>query len=293
MLTIRVLDWTPVKIQELLRAMVARLSATVFVGEPACHDEAWLEASTKYAEQATITVFVLTTVPTFLRPVLCLVFPSYWAASAWVRQGVEILVPIIEASRNAEKDPDFHKPKDFLQGMIDTANDHDGHPEKLARRALIMGLASIHLTTLAAVHVIHDLCARPEHIEPLREELVQALKQDSGWNKATTARLATMDSFLKESQRLNPPSLRMITTPYCWSLDMANDPSKYLFIALCSNKQSRYQMAKPFLLVPKSVLRRALSQMIQTLFRNKTLTASATTSCASSWARASDINILQ
>ena len=196
--------------------MVARLSATVFVGEPACRDEAWLEASTKYAEQDTITVFILKTVPAFLRPVFCLVLPSYWAASAWVRKGVEILVPIIEARRNAEKeDPDFHQPKGFLQGMIDIANDHDGHPEKLARRALIMGLASIHLTTLAAVHVIYDLCARPEHIEPLREELVQALKQDSGWNKATTARLAKMDSFFKESQRLNPPSLRIITVPYC------------------------------------------------------------------------------
>lgn len=212
------LDWTPIKIQELLLAMVARLSATVFVGKPACHDEAWLEASTKYAEQATITVFILKTMPVFLRPIVSLVLPSYWAASAWVRKGVEILVPIIQARRNAEKTDsstpeDFQRPKDFLQGMIDTANDHDGDSEKLACRALIMGLASIHLTTLAAAHVIYDLCAWPEHIEPLREELVQALKQDGGWDKPTTARLAKMDSFLKESQRLSPPSLRMSTAP--------------------------------------------------------------------------------
>ena len=194
--------------------MVSRLSATVFVGEPACHEDAWLQASTKYAEQATITVFILKTMPVFLRPIVSLVLPSYWAASSWVRKGVEILVPIIQARRNAEKtDPDFHRPKDFLQGMIDSAIDHDGHPEKLARRALIMGLASIHLTTLAAAHVIYDLCARPEYIEPLREELLQALKQDKGWDRPTTARLAKMDSFLRESQRLSPPSLRMITDP--------------------------------------------------------------------------------
>ena len=194
--------------------MVSRLSATVFVGEPACHEDAWLQASTKYAEQATITVFILKTMPVFLRPIVSLVLPSYWAASSWVRRGVEILVPIIQARRHAEKaDPDFHRPKDFLQGMIDSANDHDGHPEKLARRALIMGLASIHLTTLAAAHVIYDLCARPEYIEPLREELLQALKQDKGWDRPTTARLAKMDSFLRESQRLSPPSLRMITDP--------------------------------------------------------------------------------
>ena len=97
--------------------------------------------------------------------------------------------------------------------MINSANDHDGHPKKLARRALIMGLASIHLTTLAAAHVIYDLCARPEYIEPLREELVEALQQDEGWDRPTTARLAKMDSFLRESQRLSPPSLRINTAP--------------------------------------------------------------------------------
>jgi hypothetical protein len=82
MLTKEVLDWTPVKIQEVLLAMVARLLATVLVGEPACHDETWLEASTKYAEQATITVFILKILPVFLRPIVGLVLPSYWAASA-------------------------------------------------------------------------------------------------------------------------------------------------------------------------------------------------------------------
>ena len=148
--------------------MVARLSATVFVGKPACHDDSSLEASTKYAEQATITVFILKTMPVFLRPIVSLVLPSYWAASAWVRKGVGILVPIIKARRNAENtDSDFQRPKDFLQGMIDIANDHDGKPEKLARRALIMGLALIHLTTLAVAHVIYDLCAKPEYFEPL------------------------------------------------------------------------------------------------------------------------------
>ena len=34
-------------------------------------------------------------------------------------------------------DSDFQRPKDFLQGTINTANDHNGDPEKLARRTLI------------------------------------------------------------------------------------------------------------------------------------------------------------
>ena len=208
------LEWTAVTIQELLLAMVARLSATVFVGEPACHDGAWLEASTKQTEQATDIVLIVKSLPVFLRPIISLVLPSYWAVSAWVRKGVEMLVPIIQARRSAEeKDPTFQRPKDFLQEMINIANDYDGHPEKLAHQALIMGLASMHLTTLTGAHVIYDLCARPEHIDPLREELILAFKQDAGWNKPTAVRLAKMDSFPKESQRLSTPSLCKITAP--------------------------------------------------------------------------------
>ncbi|KAL2044708.1 hypothetical protein N7G274_002482 [Stereocaulon virgatum] len=162
---------------------------TVFVGEPACHDEAWLEASTKYAEQATITVSILKTLP--------------------ARKGTEILVPIIQARRSAEeKGPTFQRPKDSLQGMIDIANDHGGHPEKLARRALIMGLASTHLTTLAAAHVVYDLCARPEQIEPLQEELIQALKQVS------FHRIVQREPITLTNGKVIPAGAQICTTSY-------------------------------------------------------------------------------
>ena len=193
----------------MLLGLVARLSATFFVGEPACYDQAWLDASVAYAEQATITVFILKALPVFSRPIVALLLPSYWASLSWARKGVDILVPIIKVRRESEISSSFAKSYDFLQGMIDTANKHDGDPVRLAQRALIMGLASIHLTTMAAAHVIHDLCAMPEYIEPLREEIVDALAEDGGWGKPTTARLVKMDSFLKESQRLSPPSLCM------------------------------------------------------------------------------------
>lgn len=204
------IDWTPVEIHELILNMVSRLSARVFVGEPACRDEAWLEAGSKFSEQSTITVLTLRTMPKFVQPMVALLLPSYWNSMAWVRKGVDILVPIIHSRREAEKnDPDFEKPNDFLQGMIDMANEADGQPAKLARRALIMGLASVHLTTIAAAHAIFDICAAPEYFEPLREELIDALREDEGWGKTTVNKLPKMDSFLRESQRLSPPSLCM------------------------------------------------------------------------------------
>lgn len=100
------------------------------------------------------------------------------------------------------------KHDDFLQWMMEDPNlsSSDGRPDKLAHRQLILSLAAIHTTSMAATHALYDLCAHPEYLEPLRDELVAVLKEDGGWCKQTLNKLVKLDSFLKESQRINPPS---------------------------------------------------------------------------------------
>ena len=198
-----------VEIYEILLQFVARISARVFVGEPLCRNDKWVETSIKFAEQATVTVMILRAFPKLLHPLVALLLPSYWNTRKWVREGKRLLVPVIKARREAEKtEPNYQKPLDFLQGMMDEAKDKDDVHEKLAHRELIMGLASVHTTTMAAAHFLYDLCARPEYVAPLREEISGVLEEDAGWQKMTVHKMRKLDSFLKESQRLNPASLR-------------------------------------------------------------------------------------
>lgn len=51
-------------------------------------------------------------------------------------------------------------------------------------------------------HVIYDLAARPEYIQPLREEVEQVVAAD-GWTKTAMGKMWKLDSFLKESMRYN------------------------------------------------------------------------------------------
>lgn len=61
---------------------------------------------------------------------------------------------------------------------------------------------------MAAVHVLYDLCAMPEYIEPLRAEAQAAFPADGGvWKMETLKELRRLDSFVKESQRLNSSSI--------------------------------------------------------------------------------------
>jgi len=49
---------------------------------------------------------------------------------------------------------------------------------------------------------LYRLLANPEHIEPLRQE-VEAVVAEEGWTKAGLDKMYKIDSFLRETQRLD------------------------------------------------------------------------------------------
>jgi Cytochrome P450 len=49
---------------------------------------------------------------------------------------------------------------------------------------------------------LYRLLANPEHLEPLREE-VNAVIKEEGWTKAGVDKMYKIDSFLRETQRLD------------------------------------------------------------------------------------------
>jgi cytochrome P450 len=58
------------------------------------------------------------------------------------------------------------------------------------------------------LHCLYDICAHPEYIGPLREEIESVLAEDNNQlTKKSMTKLRKLDSFIKESQRLSPPGL--------------------------------------------------------------------------------------
>ena len=148
--------------------------------------------------------------PQFMQPLVSLFTPPAWRVPQNLHFAQKLIVPLVIERKKAQAsgDPSYEKPNDLLQWMIDAANEDEGKPDKLAHRQLLLTLAAIHTSTMAATHVLFDLCERPEYIQPLREEVEQAINEDKGWQKTTLNKMQKLDSFLKESQRVTPPSLR-------------------------------------------------------------------------------------
>ena len=147
--------------------------------------------------------------PQFIQPLVSIFTPQAWKVPHNLHNAQKLIVPLVIERKKAKEsgDPSYPKHNDLLQWMIDAADENEGKPEKLAHRQLLLTLAAIHTSTMAATHVLFDLCERPEYIQPIRDEIEEAIKENGGWQKQTLNRMQKLDSFLKESQRVTPPSL--------------------------------------------------------------------------------------
>jgi len=91
----------------------------------------------------------------------------------------------------------------MVQWLVHSAKGRDAELDKLVTRMLFLNAAAIHTTAETATNVLLDLCARPEDMAILRNEMLRALQEHNGINLTTLSSLKKTDSFIKESHRLN------------------------------------------------------------------------------------------
>lgn len=193
----------------MLLGLLTRSTSRIICGDSICRNEQWLETVTDYTINVGTTVILLRPFPKFLRPLVAKFLPSVRKLNKQIRfVKYELFIPMINARRHAERhDPNYQKPDDFLQWMMDGADSlRDADPDFMAHNLfIIMSLAVVHTSSMLMTHMLYDLIEMPEYLEPLREEIKNTLTD--GWANATQASFISqhrMDSFMKEVQRFNP-----------------------------------------------------------------------------------------
>jgi hypothetical protein len=80
-----------------------------------------------------------------------------------------------------------------------------------------LAFAAIHTTSSALTHVLFDLAAHPDYAEILREEIDAVVAEENHPQgrllKTSISKLKKLDSFIKESQRVNPIQLSSLRFP--------------------------------------------------------------------------------
>ncbi|KAF2197573.1 cytochrome P450 [Delitschia confertaspora ATCC 74209] len=194
-------DWTLVDIHSHLLKIIGRMTSRVFVGNQLSSDPSYRQTCIDYATCVFQASGLLKAFPAMLRPTLCLFNPHIWRIRFhYLNAKRHLLSEIAQRRQSAVKQ------ENMLDWLI--ANSGSEDPLGIVKRQLGLSFAAIHTTTNHLTNVLLDLAARWDQYAPeLIEEITQALSEDEAvLKKSTLSKLSKLDSFMKESQRLNPPS---------------------------------------------------------------------------------------
>ncbi|KAM5495798.1 hypothetical protein McaMca56_005146 [Microsporum canis] len=185
-------------------SFIARMSSAVFSGPELSRDPEWQNLIITYTFNTFMGVRALRSYPSFLHPFARWLLPECRKCQAQVRQARQILDPIIQ-SRNKTEGSSAKEEKagvynDTFQWLTDVAA---GRPFDHAAAQLAFAVSALHTTTELLKQTLLDVCTHPELIQPIRDEVTEAVSQD-GWTTAGLFKMQLLDSVIKESQRLKP-----------------------------------------------------------------------------------------
>jgi len=195
-------EWVKVSILPTMQRLICRISSRVFVGAPLCRNSDYHVLASNTSVDIIKVAYIIAMVPKPFKPIVARIvskIPSY------IRQMKNILGPIIEerlAKMEALGENWNDAPNDMLMWLMSEAKGVEKSLEGLTRRMLLVNFASIHTTSNTFTRVLYRLLDNPEYIEPLRQE-VEVVVAEDGWTKAGLDKMHNVDSFIRESQRLD------------------------------------------------------------------------------------------
>lgn len=183
---------------KIIYSLISRVSSRAFIGAPKCYDEAWVEAVNAFPMDVEKVKFALLLFPNFMRSWLVPFLPPKWRLTRNHEKVQKLLFPSSNLEKSAE---DFT----VLNFLLQTSRDND--PGDLTSRLILLTAAAFHNSSMATVQVVYSLCAMPEWVQILRKEAQTALQEGGKvWSLAKLSKLRRLDSFIKESQRVNGSS---------------------------------------------------------------------------------------
>ncbi|KAB2572900.1 Cytochrome P450 monooxygenase easM [Lasiodiplodia theobromae] len=197
-------EWKEVRIKQTVMDLVARVSQRVFIGPDACRNDEWLTITKRYTVDSLNAARELRKWSPLLRPWVHWFLPSCRRVRAESAAARRIVHPIVAARRERNRlarergEKGVAKVADAVGWLDESAR---GRPFDIAYGQLAFAVAATFTTTELTTICMLNLCAYPEYVQPLREEIVEVLGE-TGWKKAALQKLRLMDSFVKESQRL-------------------------------------------------------------------------------------------
>lgn len=180
-----------------MQKVVVRVSGRAFVGQELSSDPRWTDIVLGYSAAIIATVYNLQAFPRILHPLLSL-HPACRRAQAYITAARDLLGPIVEKRRLEGKPA-----TDTISWMEEAASSTKYDPsDAQLGLSFIATHTTIDTTTKALIHLANN----PDVVQRLRTEIIDAVRKHS-FTRVGISQMHLLDSFLKESQRVDPMTL--------------------------------------------------------------------------------------
>jgi cytochrome P450 len=201
-------EWHDTLIMDDVVMWITRLSNIVFLGETFTRNKNWIRVTAMFTTNLFTAIAATRLFHPALRPLVDLFSPLNRRVRKDQAAVVAMLKPVLDQRRNelraAEKEgrkPEL--PDDSIEWFRSSANGRT-YPEIWIQLGLVQ--VAIQTTSDLMCQTVLNICAYPEYVEPLRQEIIEVLGT-RGLSKEGLAELRLLDSFIKETQRLKPVSM--------------------------------------------------------------------------------------
>ncbi|KAF9246259.1 cytochrome P450 [Melanogaster broomeanus] len=198
-------EWKSVPAVHTIERVLCRTINRVSVGLPLCRNPDWVDLGLQFTLDVLKGAMIIGLFPIFMAP---LVGQFMTSIPGDTKHGMEHLGPIIEERQKClDKygttwaDKPICRSNDLLSWLMDKAEGSERTVKSLTKRILAANFAAICTSSNIFTQVLYNLAANPQYIQPLREE-VESIVETAGWSKAALGKMRKIDSFLKESQRI-------------------------------------------------------------------------------------------
>ncbi|OAG08623.1 cytochrome P450 [Paraphaeosphaeria sporulosa] len=186
--------------------LIGLMSASVFVGDELAQNATWQRITTSYAMTMFMATRALRSCPSWTRPFVHWFLPACRNCRAEVKCARQLLQQELD-KRAIEKreaascqDQASVKPEDSITWVEEATA---GRSYDAVGMQLGMSMAAIVTTSELLKQALTNICAHPELVAPLRDE-IEASVRAHGWTTAGLFNVQLLDSVIKETQRLNP-----------------------------------------------------------------------------------------
>ncbi|KAL0949751.1 hypothetical protein HGRIS_009789 [Hohenbuehelia grisea] len=194
-------EWVAVPTLDAVMKVVCRTTNRLFVDVPVCRDEDYIELNTRFTMDVFIAGMLINLFPKFLHPI---VGPLFSPASRGYKRAFKHLGPLVEQRMRDDEEygaDRADRPIDLISLLMDNAPEEERTLRLYIMRVLLVNFAAIHTTSYNFTHALFYLAAKPEYVQPLREE-VENIIAEEGWTKTAVEKMRKVDSFIREASRI-------------------------------------------------------------------------------------------